>query len=182
MRESPASPSTTSHESQRRLLFSSFGFCICICQYFIWQIWKLHIWRKKPWESLRPPLPQHLMRASGRKLFENLWKLYFYFQALLRNCKSRWPVFLTGYLEKQLEPLTLRPNNWGPKAGLDIREREGETIKILKQETTPCAFILPLLSLSMTEDIILFTTKFDVWGFTWSWDVYRCTLDSHIWK
>ena len=51
---------------------------------------------------------------------------YFHFEPIeyfLRNCKSRWPVFLTGYLEKQLEPLTLRPNNWGPKAGLDIRER-----------------------------------------------------------
>ena len=46
---------------------------------------------------------------------------------LLRNCKSRWPVFLTGYLEKQLELLTLRPNNRSPKAGLDMRDHKNRT-------------------------------------------------------
>ena len=45
---------------------------------------------------------------------------------LPRNCKSRWPVFLTGYLEKQLELLTLRPNNWSPKAGLGTRDQKSK--------------------------------------------------------
>ena len=95
------------------------------------------------------PAPAFSSTTSHERQRRHFLK-YFLFQILLRNCKSRWPVFLTGYLEKQLEPLTLRPNNWGPKAGRDMREREGTT-NILKQETTPCTCILPLFRSARTS-------------------------------
>ena len=109
-----------------------------VAQLLRWQPpWQLIlVLSAKPWESPASSCTTSHERQRGQTKkkahFQNctFMTTYLFFEEIeyfLRNCKSRWPVFLTGYLEKQLELLTLRPNNRSPKAGLDMRDHEKRT-------------------------------------------------------
>ena len=92
-----------------------------------WTPWQLIlVLAAKPWES---PALLHstTYHERGGRSFWNIRVSIFILRSIDRflvNCKSLWPVFVTGYLEKQLGLLTLRLNNWGPGTGLDIRHED----------------------------------------------------------